>query len=101
VKQVCRKDNFKYVYNAVMYIMIKPVKKLDLECIDDLDLEVEKEMEQCVVQEGEKCYSPITKFKIEGYQFQCDYDGCHKEFIESSKEKIIERAEEHMARHLE
>ncbi len=81
--------------------MVEKIKDIDLECIDDLNLKVEKELEQCIVQEGEKCFCPIVKFKVEGYQFQCDFDGCHEEFIEDSRDEIISRAEDHMRRHLD
>ncbi len=80
--------------------MIKKMPDIEVECIDELDLEVDKIMEQCMVEEGEECVCPIFKFKVEGYQFQCQLDGCHERFVSDSREEVMEKAKEHMLKHL-
>ncbi len=81
--------------------MIEKIKIGEEEKLEDLDLEIEEQVEECMLSDGDECTLPIKKFKIEGYKFDCVYEGCQEEFIGKSKDEVISKAKTHLVRHLD
>lgn len=71
------------------------------EKMEDLDFEVVETEEKCLVKEGKKCLCPISKFKIEGYKFECHWKGCNEEVIGNSKDEVLNKAKNHLFKHFD
>lgn len=54
---------------------------------------------QCILKEGDECVGPILETNIKGYKFECHHGDCNEEFVDVSREEVIEKAKSHLIRH--